>query len=170
MIGKNNTQETMEFFFKNPTREVYLRELSRELNLSMPTILAAIEKLRKVQLVIVTKEKAFTNVKANLENKNFFRLKRLSNIEQLYVCGVIDTLEITHPQSIICFGSYSRGEDVETSDIDIAIIGGNEKDIALEKFEKELQRKISLHWINPSRISNDFKANLMNGIVLEGAL
>jgi len=43
------------------------------------------------------------------------------------------------------FGSYSRGDDTEKSDIDIAIIG-KEKRIDLEMYEKLLEKTIFLHF------------------------
>ena len=79
-----------------------------------------------------------------IEYKKFIRMKRIYNLNSLYLAGLVDFLvkEYNNPEAIICFGSYSKGEDFEKSDIDIAIINGKEKDIALEKFEKNLGRKI----------------------------
>jgi len=172
MIEKNTTQTTLEYFFTYPLREIHLRELTRKLSTSLPTVLITIKKLSKERLVVVTKGRAITTVKANLDSVLFFRLKRISNLERLLVSGLIDALSSAFkiPQAIICFGSYSRGEDIETSDIDIAIIGGTEKQIELEKFEKLLKRRISLHFVKLAKVSEEFKKNLCNGIVLEGAL
>ncbi len=44
MIEKNNTYKVLEFFFTYPTKEIHLRELSRQLKLSMPPILSAVKK------------------------------------------------------------------------------------------------------------------------------
>ena len=168
MIDKNSTMKILEYFFDYPTKEIHLRELSRELKLSLPTVLKAVSKLKKENLIDVKKGRAVTIVKANLENKNFQRLKRASNLTKLYSCGLVDFLNIGNPQSIICFGSYSRGEDLENSDIDIASIGGKGKSTL--KFERFLCRGISVHDINMKKVSEEFKSNLYNGIVLEGAL
>ncbi len=171
MIEKSNTQRVMDFFFKNPTREVYLRELSREMKLSMPAIVFAIKNLKREGLVFVNKTKALTKVKANIENKEFIRLKRLSNLESLYASELVDyLLKELRPLAIICFGSYSRGEDFEKSDVDIAIIKGSQKNLEFEKFEKKIGRKISVHFIDLNKTSEEFKNNIHNGIVLDGAL
>jgi len=172
MIEKNNIQKILETFFKFPTRVFYLRELSRELKLSMPTILNAIKKLKKEDLVVIKKSKAITMISANLENQLFTRLKRIYNLEALYLSGLVDFLyeEYKSPQAIICFGSYSRGDDIERSDIDIAIISSVEKEIDLTKFEKTLLRNISIHIVDLNKISKEFMANLYNGLVLGGAL
>lgn len=172
MIENNNTLRVLGWFFNFPTSETYLRELSREMKLSMPAIIAAVNKLQKENLVIVQRKKALTTVKANLDCKMFLNLKRVNNLEKLYTSGLADYLSssFNKPQAIICFGSYSRGEDIEKSDIDIAIIEGTEKEIPFEKFEKLLKRKISIHHIKLSKISEEFKSNLCNGIILEGAI
>jgi len=138
----------------------------------MPTILSSTNLLSKEGLVIKEKGKVVTSIKANVENINFTRLKRIYNIERLYSSGLPDFLskELNIPKAIICFGSYSRGEDTEKSDIDIAIIGVKEKKVSLDKFEKILKRSISLHFIDLKKTSEEFKSNLYNGIVLDGAL
>jgi len=172
MIGKTNIQKVLAFFFTYPTRELHLRQLSRETSLSMPTILAAIKKLQHEELLTIKKGRAFTLVKANLENNNFIRLKRVYNLESLYESGLVDFLynEFKKPHAIVCFGSYSRGDDTENSDIDIGIIGASEKELNADSFEKKLRKRISLHFIDLDKTSVEFKSNLFNGIVLEGAL
>lgn len=172
MIQKNSTERLLDFFFQCPTKQIHLRELSRETKITMPSLLASIQKLEKEELLFVNKGKALTLVKANIESKLFIRLKKVHNLEQLYVSGLVDHLYNTcrRPQTIACFGSYSRGEDIETSDIDLAVIAGEEKEVNLDKFEKILSRRISVHFVNLSKVSEEFKSNLYNGIVLEGAL
>ncbi len=172
MIEKNTTQHVLIYFFEQPTQEIHLRELSRKLNLSMPTILSAIKKLEQEKLIVIKRGKALTTVKANWEEKSFKWLKRVYNLEFLYASGLVEELNKQYniPSAIICFGSYSRGEDIEASDIDIAVINAGEKEVSLEKFEKKLKRTISIHGISLKGLSEHFKANLYNGIILEGAL
>src|SRR3989338_9228307 len=124
MVEKNNIQKVLSYFFMFPTREIHLRELSRIIKLSMPAILSAVNQLKREQLVEVRKGRVLTIVKARNENTLFVRLKRLHNLENLYLSGLVDTIYSVYkrPRAIICFGSYSRGDDIETSDIDIAII------------------------------------------------
>ncbi len=171
MIEKNNTWKILRFFFVSPLKEVHLRELSREMGLSMPAVLSAVKKIKKENLVLVKKGIALTTVKANLEFKGFKWLKRAYNLESIYTSGLIDyLLKSCNPQTIICFGSYSRGEDIESSDVDIAVIGGKDLILDLTKFEKAFGRKISIHNIKLDKVSEEFRSNLYNGIVLEGAL
>ena len=74
------------------------------------------------------------------------------------------------PKCVILFGSYQRGEDTEESDIDL-FIESRRKEINLSKFEKQLKRKIQLHFNeNFTSLSNEMKNNIVNGIVLNGFL
>ena len=172
MIEKNNTQKMLELFFRYPTKLFHLRELSRELKLSMPAIIAAVKKLKKENLTTVKRSRVLTIVSANIEHQLFTRLKRIYNMESLYLSGLVDFLykEYKKPQAIICFGSYSRGDDTERSDIDIAIINNLSIELDLHKFEKFLARKISIHTIDLQKVSKEFKSNLYNGLILDGAL
>ena len=73
---------------------------------------------------------------------------------------------------IIVFGSFSKGEDIENSDIDIYVETPSKKEISLKKFEKKLNRKIQV-FRNKSikKIKNeDLANNILNGIVLNGNL
>ena len=171
MIEKSTIQGIMELFFDNPSREFHLRELSRILKLSMPTIILGTDNLSKKRLIIKIKGKVLTKVMANRENITFTRYKRLYNLEKIYVSSITDHLSnsYNHHRNIILFGSYSRGEDIENSDIDIAITTNKKLNLKLLKYERILKRAINIHEIDTKKISEEFKANLANGIVLEGS-
>ena len=71
--------------------------------------------------------------------------------------------------TIILFGSYSRGEDIINSDIDIAVIGRKDKLIDLTYYEKTLDRKININFYGSFKsIHKHLKENLCNGIILIG--
>lgn len=171
MIDKSTTERVLDIFLENPTKAFYLRELSRTLKLSMPTIISTTEKLAKEKLIIKTKGPVLTTVVAYRENKWFVHIKRIENINRFYRSGIVEDLTQSygHPQAIILFGSFSRGEDIETSDIDIAVLTPKKKQISLEKYEKFLKRRINIHEIAAGKISKEFQANLYNGIILEGS-
>jgi len=171
MIGKSTTQLVLGVFFEHPSKEFHLRELSRLLKLSIPTIISATDTLAKERLILKTKGKVITKVTANRENEEFIRHKRLYNLEKIYDSGIIDYLSKTyhHPKSIILFGSYSRGDDIDSSDIDIAISTKKKLSLDLVRYEGILKRGVHIHETDLDKISKEFKANLANGIVLEGS-
>lgn len=136
----------------------------------MPTIISTTNELYKENLIVKNKGKVLTRTIANRENINFLRHKRLYNLERIYTSGIVDYLSnvYNHPKTIILFGSYSRGEDTEASDIDIAIITKKKLSLELTKYENILKRRVNIHEVDLGAVSDEFKANLANGIVLEG--
>ncbi|RME55057.1 nucleotidyltransferase domain-containing protein [Candidatus Woesearchaeota archaeon] len=71
----------------------------------------------------------------------------VDNLKRLYESGLADVLEKEFAgATIILFGSYSRGEDLKGSDIDIAVIGRKEKELDIEKYEKLLHRPIYINF------------------------
>ncbi len=171
MIEKSTNEKGLETFFGNPSREFHLRELSRLLKLSMPTIISVTDALAGENLIKKTKGKVLTTVAANRENVKFVRQKRTYNLEQFYASGLLEYLSgsYNHPKLIILFGSFSRGEDIESSDIDIAVVTNKKLSLDFSKYERVLRKGISVHEVNLDKVSNEFKANLANGIVLEGS-
>ena len=170
MIENNTIHRILKFFFQYPTREIHLRALARTLTLSLPSTLQYVKTLKKKGFVTTRSVGNLVLVRANLESEEFMWRKRLDNISALYESELIEHIRKTiHPRVLICFGSYSRGDDIESSDIDIASIGGHSAGTLPEKFEKELKRNISLRTIDMNKISEEFRKNLYNGVILWGA-
>ncbi|MGM5485298.1 MAG: nucleotidyltransferase family protein [Nanobdellota archaeon] len=123
--------------------------------------------------VNVEKSKAMNlNLISLLRDSRTLRLKHLDNLRQIYESGLIEYLEENNPGStIILFGSYSRGEDRSDSDIDIAIVGSEDKRTSLKNYEKILQRHINLGFYDSfAGIDKELRENLCNGIVLSGGI
>ncbi len=100
------------------------------------------------------------------------QLKRADNLRLIYETGLADFLEKEFAgATIILFGSYSRGEDVLNSDIDIAVIGRKEKEVDLIEYEKELERNININfYLSFKEIHKHLKENLCNGMMLVGGI
>lgn len=171
MIEKSTIEKVLAVFFEHPSKEFHLRELSRFLKLSMPTIISTTDALAKEKLIVKTKSKALTQVSASRDNINFVRCKRIYNLDKIYASGIVDYISklYNYPKSIILFGSFSSGEDIESSDIDIAVTTNKNLRLDLHKYERTLKRPINVHETDTEKISKEFKANLANGIVLEGS-
>ena len=171
MIEKSTTQRLLVFFFQNPTGKFHLREISRLLKLSMPTIISATDLLAKESCIIKAKKGFITEVQANRESAYFIRQKRVYNLESVYDSGIVDYLlkVYSYPKAIILFGSFSRADDTEKSDVDIAVITKKKANINLSEYEKFLGKAISIHEVNLDKVSKEFKLNLANCILLEGS-
>ena len=111
-------------------------------------------------------------VELNRDSERIIQLKRTENLRILYDSGLNDVLEEKFPgDSILLFGSYSRGDDTIKSDIDIAVIGSKLKKIELEKYEKMLNREIRINFYGSFKdVNKELKENLLNGIVLVGGI
>jgi predicted nucleotidyltransferase len=101
---------------------------------------------------------------ANYDVGDFITMKKWTNIFLLIDSNLVkDTQDKV--STLILFGSFSRGEDIEKSDIDLAV--DKELDINLDKYEGILNRNIQFHVINKSMGSN-LKENIGQGILLSG--
>ena len=150
------------------------REIARILKVSPTSIAKSLPILKKENLISIEKSKNMnlTLVELNRDNEKAMELKRVENLKIIYESQIVNFLENNFPGcTIILFGSFSRGEDIFDSDIDIAIIGIKEKEIPLEKFEKILERAINLNFYRNTReIHKHLRENIFNGIVLRGGI
>ena len=83
--------------------------------------------------------------------------------------GLIDYLwDKLSPEAIILYGSYSKGESIENSDVDLFILG-KDKNIELANFEKKLNKRIHILFKESIKeIPNELKNNILNGVILKG--
>jgi predicted nucleotidyltransferase len=171
MIEKNNNLKVMELFFKFPERKFHLRELERLTKLSLPAVRNICQKLEKKGLLESKKEKIVKNFYAT-RNQKFIQLKRIYNIQSLFSIGLVDYLKNIYeePEAIVLFGSYSKGEDISQSDVDIAVITPISKELKISLFEKKLAKKIKVYEIQLKKAEKEFLNTLANGIILSGYL
>lgn len=164
-------QEILRFLFREAEKSFNARQLSLALNVSQTAISKSLPLLKKNKLIYVTKTSGRLSIELNRDNQQIFQMKQIDNLRTIYESGLVDFLEDKFlGLTIILFGSYSRGDDISKSDIDIAIIG-QEKEVNLKKFEKVLFRKIVLNFYSSFPvIHKNLKENLCNGILLSGGI
>jgi len=148
------------------------REIAKLLKVSPTAVSNSIKKLRENDLIKVEKTKTINFISFNRDGQRAVEMKRVENLKNLYTYGLSDYLEEELAgATIILFGSYSTGEDTNTSDIDIAVIERKNKMIDIEKFEKILNRKININFYNSWKdIHKHLKNNILNGITLHGSV
>jgi predicted nucleotidyltransferase len=175
MLQISNTINVAEIFFNEPTKHHYLIEISKKSKLahtSTKKYLILLKKEGVIKEVIEKKGKrSYPIFTAELNSNQYKNYKKIYNLIKINDSGIIDFLkDKLMPKSIILFGSYSRGEDIEDSDIDI-FIESKKQDIDLNKFEKELKRKIELHFNESlNNYPKELKNNIINGEILYGYL
>ncbi|MGE0793503.1 MAG: nucleotidyltransferase family protein [Candidatus Woesearchaeota archaeon] len=175
MLQNCSIFKVAEVFFQNPTTEFSLIDVSRKTKLAHTSVKQHLIKLKQKNM-IQTKDykrgsRKFSVFFADINNKQFKQNKLLSNINTLNESNLIQYLNDKFmPKCIVLFGSYSKAEDIESSDIDL-FIQCKETQINLKKFEKILQRKIELHFKeNFQTYPEELRSNIANGICLEGYL
>lgn len=175
MLQKSSMYKTLEMFFISPTKNHYLMDISRQVKIAHTSVKKNLDELVKKNLLIMVVEKKgnrkFPFYKANLDNKEFKEYKKIYNISSILKSNLIEYIEQEiMPKSIVLFGSYQRGEDIEESDIDL-FIECKPENLNLKLYEKKLKRKIQLHFNdNFNLYSKELKNNIINGIVLSGFL
>ncbi len=164
----------LRLLFIKAGRSLNQRRIAQLLSVSPAAVMKALPNLAKHNLIRLTQDKESKrwSVELNRENHKAMQLKRVDNLKQIYESGFSDFIEKECAgATIILFGSYSRGDDTETSDIDIAIIGRKEKKIDTTKFDKLLERTININFYEGwDKIHKHLKENLCNGIFLAGGI
>jgi len=167
-------QEILRLLFVRAGTQLNQRQVANMLEFSPPAVMKALPRLEKESLIKLQQDKETKrwSIELNRDNHKVMQLKRADNLKLMYESGLADFLEKEFAgATIILFGSYSRGEDIINSDIDIAIVGRKEKEIALDKFEKEMGRQININFYDSFKnIHKHLKENLCNGIVLVGGV
>ncbi len=150
----------------------HIRELSRTTKLHPNTVINFVDKLQRLDILdIVKSDKKYISFKRNLKSKN---RKIMYIIEDIIDSGLISHLDdIFAIPTIILFGSASKGEMHENSDIDLCIISEIKKEINLKSFEEILNREIQIFIFTKdefNKLSNELKNNIINGIIITGYL
>ncbi|MCS7105764.1 MAG: nucleotidyltransferase domain-containing protein [Candidatus Aenigmarchaeota archaeon] len=174
MLEKSNIWRILELFFKHPLYSFHLREICRLLKWSPTKVRNKLDLLKKKNLITEQKEKNLSIFKSNRESKEFKNYKIIYNLVKAQEISEIIENKLEEYEAIIFFGSALRGEDVENSDFDFCVIGSKEVEIDLKKVEKDLNRKISLIFVEDleklKKESPELLNNLINGYVVKGYL
>lgn len=175
MLQKCSIFKIAGIFFNEPTKGHYLAEISKKAKLAHTSAKKHLKELTGLSIINETIEKRgnrkFPVYNAETESKEYRFYKRIYNLEKIKQSKLINFLKDNlMPNNIVLFGSYARGEDIESSDIDL-FLECKKEEIILKNFESSLNRKIQLHFKdNFSDFPKELKNNIANGIVLDGYL
>jgi len=164
-MGQN---KLLVLFFEEPNRLFQIREIARLAKMPKSTAARMLKELTKERLIARRKENVVGYI-ANETDSYFRLLKKISFLKTVHQSGLIDYLSDNfHPECIILFGSFAKGEYNKGSDIDI-FLQSKEKSYDLAKFEKKLKHAVNLFFEeNFSNLSNELFNNIINGIKLSG--
>jgi predicted nucleotidyltransferase len=165
-------QEIFSILSSRAGERLSQREIAILLKVSPTAVANSLKNLKENNLIKIEKTKTINFISFNRDEQKAIDLKRVENLKNIYIFGLSDYLLHALPgATIILFGSYSRGEDTNTSDIDIAAIERKDKMLELEKYEKILNRKINVNFYDSwQKIHKHLKNNILNGILLHGSV
>ncbi len=172
MLKKENHDKIESIFFDNPSKAFKLREICRIADLGPKSMYVYLNHFINRTVVRIKEEYGLKLYQANTESEIYKIDKTRYNIDKVRRSGIIDEInkKFDYP-TIILFGSKAKGEDIEKSDFDIAIISPIKENIKLEKYEKKLNSEIQLFLIPDfSKESKELKNNIINGKLLSGYL
>lgn len=172
MFKNNNNYKILKVFLDSPTKKYGLREISRKVLIAPASVKKYLKDFEKQGLIESYKEKNNPIYRAKIDNQRLKTFQKLSIIYELEISGLIDYLwnEIC-PEAIILFGSYSKGEATEESDIDIFLITKTKiEEINIKKYQEKFEKEIQILTQEENKIQKHLKKNLINGIILRGYL
>jgi len=163
-----NIINNLKPFFEDCYRRISVREYAKLINVSPPTASTILQSLEKETLLLKEKDRNYLFFYANKESKQFVDLSRIYWGDRLDNLVDYFSKTLVNP-AIILFGSLSKAEVKEDSDIDLVILA-HKKSINLKNFEKQLKRKIQIFWFNSLAEIKDkeLKNNILNGHILQG--
>lgn len=171
MLQNYSRYRVLQEFFDFPRKQFHLRELSRNCKLAQPSVLNHLHALLEEGLIVREEKGLYPTYRANKEDPTFKLLKQQNMVWRIYASKLLELIEETlRPNCIVLFGSASRGEDIEGSDIDL-FIQAEEKELNFRPFEEKLKRSIA-PFFEPeiASLSRELANNIINGHILSGYL
>ena len=170
MFQKCSIFNVLSVFFREPTSVHFIREISKTIGLAPTSVRKHIKELIHDGMIIKKRAKPFDGFAANRENDDFLFYKRIYNLYSLREL-IAFLASSYYPKAIILFGSYSRGEDTENSDIDIVVLTKAPKEVNMKSFDAQLKRTIHILPL-PSldKLDDTIRKKVLNGILLHGGI
>lgn len=185
-------QKVAEVLFKYPEKEFNLSELAIEAGVAKSNIGFILDEFYKVGFIEIIKLSKIWRIRVNRTSWFYKKNKIVNNLRAIYDTNLIEFLNefYKNPKAIVLFGSFRLGDDISSSDIDIAIEVDEDKiknSVSLylknvvksdnetaakqiEELEKRLERKIQIHVFKRGDIEESLFNSIANGIVLYGFL
>ncbi len=165
-----NIINNLKPFFEDCYRRINIREYSRLMKISPPTSSKLLLSYYKKNLLLMEKDRNYIYYYANKNSKDFIDLSRI-----YWRTKFLDILEYLNKTllspTIILFGSLSKAEAKQDSDIDLCVTA-HKKRLKLSEFEKKLKRKIQLFFFDSIKHINnkELANNIINGYILNGKI
>lgn len=163
LFGSKTRVSLLSKLFMNPDKSFYVRELSRELNIPYGMLYKEVKNLISLSILNEEKKGKLTLISANKSLPYFSEVKNL----MIKTTGLADLLKaalsaLKEIRYALIYGSLASGEESESSDIDLLIIGNATEDNmlnAVSRIEKEVGREINYILWNTSEFMKRVKSH-----------
>jgi predicted nucleotidyltransferase/predicted transcriptional regulator len=171
-------QKILYWFFSFPQGKIGLSDLAKNLKISKSTANRDVNRLVNegfLEKEIVGKSWRLSCNLGHAYNKS----KKIGyNLNMVYESDIVKEIhkEFGNPKAIVLFGSYRKGDDIESSDIDIAVevLSGKSKIIdgfgVIGSLGYRKNVAVNVHLYTKEGINTNLYSNIVNGIVLDGFL
>jgi predicted nucleotidyltransferase len=166
------------WFFDYPTTEFGLNDLCSALKISKTTANKVVTLLKEENFLNVKPIGNLWRISCNPHHAHNLTRKIPYHLNLIYESGIIERIRETNPnpRAIILFGSYRKGDDIETSDIDVAVelLDDDEVQITelgiIPQLGYRQNVRVNAHMFSRNKINLNLFVNIANGIVLDGFL
>lgn len=147
MVNHTNMERkenVRELFFNYPTKHWHFEELVKKSGLSRAQTNIWLKKMLKEKIIKKIKEKGKTPFYISIYNTKYKVQKKMYALSKFEKIGFLNHLSsLKDAKTIIIFGSFSRADWHNESDIDLFIYG-NSKGFEKGYYEKKLNREIQV--------------------------
>lgn len=152
--------QILNLLFLNQTREYYLNELAEGAGTAPSTALREINRMGPLGIITKTRRGATIFYKINRDCVIYEELKRIFlklEIADTIIAKELEQYDITYA---LVYGSFARGAETETSDIDLLVIGEVSKNRLYESIsilENKIGREINMILWNTQEFNSQKK-------------
>lgn len=154
-------KEILKLLFSHLNKELYLSEIAKKINASIGNCQRELDKLVKSNILISQKKNNLKMYFVDKKNPFYKELKSIID-KTIGIEGEIKKIikKISSIEFAFIFGSYSKNEFSNSSDIDLFIIGEVNENKFLSKtklLEKKFNREINYHIYSKKEFKRKFK-------------
>ena len=166
IFNATNSLKILSFLVKNPGKDFLGSEIQKSTSLSRAGVYIALRELVKQKLVYKTQKGKFLMYSVIFRDPVIKQFKVLENI--ILLRSIIFKLKPLS-KKIVLYGSASRGEDDENSDIDLFVLSNDFDTIKNLLSSLRLKRKIQAIIKSPSELAEFIeKEPIFNGEINMG--
>jgi predicted nucleotidyltransferase len=153
----------LEGFLLNPDTEYHIRELARRIDATPIYVQKELKNLESLGILSSKKKGNMVLYKLQAKSPIVEDLKRIFLKTESLGGEVLKDLDIKKIKFALIFGSFAKGTETSTSDIDLLIIGDiNEDDIlrSISKTERRIGREINFILWNEKEFLQKVRENI----------